>query len=199
VGRNPGEACNRLEKGLFDIGLLDLTLPDSSGAETFTRFQSLAPILPLVVLTGVENEAVGSQAIRSGVQEYLVKGSVDGKTVARAIRYAIERKKAEETLRQSEERFKAIAETTPVGIGVVGFSEAVFLYVNPAYLKVFGYSAAEILGKGTPEIYWTLRTTKDPCAAQRARFRCGIRGQAQTQGRNAVLGVVVGAAHNLWE
>jgi PAS domain S-box-containing protein len=59
-----------------------------------------------------------------------------------------------EALRQSEDRFRAIAETTPVGIGVVGLPEAVFLYVNPAYEKAFGYAKDEILGKGTPDIYW---------------------------------------------
>jgi PAS domain S-box-containing protein len=58
-------------------------------------------------------------------------------------------------LRESEERFKAIAETTPVGIGVVGLPEANFLYVNPAYVKSFGYAESEILGQGTPQIYWS--------------------------------------------
>ena len=65
-----------------------------------------------------------------------------------------EQKRMEEALRQSEERFKAIAETTPVGIGVVGLPEAAFLYVNPAYENAFGYAKDEILGKGTPDIYW---------------------------------------------
>jgi PAS domain S-box-containing protein len=67
-----------------------------------------------------------------------------------------ERKKAEEALRESEDRFKAIAETTPVGIGVVGLPEAVFLYVNPAYITTFGYTESELLGQGTPQIYWSL-------------------------------------------
>jgi PAS domain S-box-containing protein len=66
------------------------------------------------------------------------------------------RKQAEERLRESEERFKAIAEATPVGIGVVGLPEAIFLYVNPAYIKSFGYTRSELLGKGTPDIYWSI-------------------------------------------
>jgi PAS domain S-box-containing protein len=68
----------------------------------------------------------------------------------------IELARAEDALRESEERFKAIAETTPVGIGVVGLSEATFLYVNPAYVKSFGYTESEILGKGVQDIYWSI-------------------------------------------
>lgn len=68
----------------------------------------------------------------------------------------IELARAEDALRESEERFKAISETTPVGIGVVGLPEATFLYVNPAYVKSFGYTESEILGKGVQDIYWSI-------------------------------------------
>ncbi|MDD5675720.1 MAG: PAS domain S-box protein, partial [Chitinivibrionales bacterium] len=66
-----------------------------------------------------------------------------------------ERKQAENALRESEERFKAIAETAPVGIGVVSVPDAKFMYMNPAYLKEFGYEANELLGESTPQIYWS--------------------------------------------
>jgi PAS domain S-box-containing protein len=65
-----------------------------------------------------------------------------------------DRKQAEVALRESEERFKAIAETAPLGIGVVAASDATFLYVNPAYEKAFGYSTDELLGKKAPDIWW---------------------------------------------
>jgi PAS domain S-box-containing protein len=70
------------------------------------------------------------------------------------IRDINERKRVEEALRESEERFKAIAETTPVGIGVVGIPEANFLYINTSYEKAFGYAEGELLGRRTSEIYW---------------------------------------------
>jgi PAS domain S-box-containing protein len=82
------------------------------------------------------------------------RGEVAGCAVA--VQDISEHMVLEEALRESEERFKAIAETTPVGIGVVGLPEANFLYVNPTYVKSFGYAESEILGQGTPQIYWSI-------------------------------------------
>ena len=84
----------------FDIGLVDLGLPDSVGENTYLSIMKTAPKLPLIVLTGIANETLGAEAIHRGVQDYVVKGTVDGKTMARSIRYAIERKKAEEALQK---------------------------------------------------------------------------------------------------
>ena len=67
-----------------------------------------------------------------------------------------DRTQAEEALRQSEERFRVIAETTPVGIGVVALPEAKFVYVNEAYETSFGYSQKELIGRETPDIYWSI-------------------------------------------
>jgi PAS domain S-box-containing protein len=92
------DAIAKLNDRPFDVGLLDLTLPDSMGAATIDRVHKAAPGLPIVVLTGLDDEAAGVDAIRKGVQDYLVKGMVDGKTIARAIRYAIERKQTQEEL-----------------------------------------------------------------------------------------------------
>jgi signal transduction histidine kinase/DNA-binding response OmpR family regulator/putative methionine-R-sulfoxide reductase with GAF domain len=92
------DAITKLGQQTFDVGLLDLTLPDSSGPATFTRVLEAFPGLPIIVLTGASDETAGNDAIRRGVQDYLVKGTADGKAVARAIRYAIERKQANTAL-----------------------------------------------------------------------------------------------------
>ena len=92
------EALSLTRKQAFDVCLLDLSLPDSTGIETCLRMREAAPKLPIVVLTGRDEEAVGLEALRGGVQDYLSK-SVDTQTIVRSIRYAIERKAVEEELR----------------------------------------------------------------------------------------------------
>ena len=113
VQNNPGEfqfthtetlteALALCAKDTFDALLLDLSLPDVAGRETFLRARKEAPDLAIVVLTGVEDEAVGLDAVRFGVQDYLVKGQAFGRQTARTLRYAIERKRAESALKQAE-------------------------------------------------------------------------------------------------
>lgn len=89
------EAHARLARGGFDVVLLDLSLPDGHGLETVSRTVGAAPTIPIVVLTGLADEGAAFQALREGAQDYLVKGQGDGILVSRAVRYAIERKRAE--------------------------------------------------------------------------------------------------------
>ena len=100
------EAARCLRREPFDVMLLDLSLPDISGRETFLRARAEAPHLPIVVLTGQVNEAVGLEAVRHGIQDYLVKGQGDARQTVRAIRYAIERKQAEDDLKRTEEALR---------------------------------------------------------------------------------------------
>jgi signal transduction histidine kinase len=96
------DAAAELNAKTFDVMLLDLTLPDSSGRETFLRARAEAPELPIVVMTGMADETVGLEAVRYGIQDYLIKGQAYGRQTARAIRYAIERKQAETALKRAE-------------------------------------------------------------------------------------------------
>ena len=96
------EAAAHLHEQRFDVLLLDLSLPDITGRDTFVRARSEAPHLPIVVLTGEADESVGLEAVRHGIQDYLIKGQAFGLQTARAIRYAIERKQAETALKQAE-------------------------------------------------------------------------------------------------
>jgi signal transduction histidine kinase len=96
------EAAAHLQKQSFDMLLLDLSLPDSTGRETFVRARAAAAHMPIVVLTGVADEALGLEAVRHGIQDYLIKGQAYGRQTARAIRYAIQRQQAEVALRQAE-------------------------------------------------------------------------------------------------
>ena len=76
-----------------DVVLLDLSLPDSQGLETLDEVRASAPDVPVVVLTGNADEALGFEAVKRGAQDCLVKGFPDGKTLARVLRYAIERQR----------------------------------------------------------------------------------------------------------
>ena len=96
------EAMRQANLANFDVSLLDLTLPDSSGQETFLRARAEAPALPIIVMTSVDDEVIGLEAVRHGIQDYLIKGQSYGRQTARSIRYAIERKRSEEALKQAE-------------------------------------------------------------------------------------------------
>jgi sigma-B regulation protein RsbU (phosphoserine phosphatase) len=89
---------DRLAAGGVDSVLLDLSLPDSHGLETFARLHAAAPGVPIIVLSGLEDETVAVSAVQQGAQDYLVKGHVDGHVLMRAIRYAIERKRTADQL-----------------------------------------------------------------------------------------------------
>jgi len=96
--RRLSEALEYLWEKLCNVILLDLGLPDSHGIDTLVLVRAQAPGAPIVVLTGFQDEAQGDQALEEGAQDYLVKGQVDSKLVARSLRYAIARKAAEEAL-----------------------------------------------------------------------------------------------------
>lgn len=91
------EAFNALAEIRPDCVLLDLHLPDAGGVDALDRLGALDPKLPIVVLTGLNDEHFGVSAMASGAQDYLVKGRVDPETLRRAVLYAIERKRAEVT------------------------------------------------------------------------------------------------------
>jgi DNA-binding response OmpR family regulator len=97
------EGLKLLDENLFDVFLLDLSLPDSSGLETFEKAHEHDPELPIVILSGLDDEEVAVKAVREGAQDYLMKGDVNSKLLSRAINYAIERKNAEKELIESHE------------------------------------------------------------------------------------------------
>jgi diguanylate cyclase (GGDEF)-like protein len=91
-------AIEHLRNETYEAILLDLSLPDSQGLETLDRMIRSAPQTPVVVLTGLDDEQIAVRAVQSGAQDYLVKGRIDGDLLVRAIRYAVERKRAEEKI-----------------------------------------------------------------------------------------------------
>jgi serine phosphatase RsbU (regulator of sigma subunit) len=86
--------------GDIDCVLLDLGLPDAEGLDGLARLLELAPSIAVLVLTGLADEHRGTEAVAAGAQDYLVKGVIDGQLLSRAVRYAVERKRADESVRR---------------------------------------------------------------------------------------------------
>lgn len=137
VAGNLAGAIEQLVQARFDLVLLDLTLPDQQGLNTFLAIQKTAPLVPVIVLSGLSDEEVALQALRAGAQDYLLKNEFDGRLLARAIRYAIERKAVVAQLRASEEFFRLISENVTDLISVVDQSGK-RLYNSPSYQTVLG-------------------------------------------------------------
>ena len=102
------EAFKLLDEMPFDAILSDLGLPDSFGLDTFSKLYEKAPKIPIIVMTGLNDEVTGTKAVRDGAQDYLVKGQVDSNLLVRALRYAIERKQVEEEVRQKNKKLETM-------------------------------------------------------------------------------------------
>lgn len=146
LARQLSEGLERLRRGGIDVVLLDMSLPDSMGVETASRVSQQFPSVPIVVLTGLDDETFALDVVRSGAQDYLVKGHVDGNILSRVMRYAIERKRSEEALRESEERNRLIVQTANDAFIEMDAAGFVTDWNHQAEI-LFGWSRAEALGR----------------------------------------------------
>ena len=103
----------RLRQGGIVLILLDLSLPDSLGIDTFKKVQNSAPQVPIIVMSGLDDEALAIKTVHEGAQDYIVKGDVDTRLLVRAMRYAIERKRAEEELARERDLFHTLMDNLP--------------------------------------------------------------------------------------
>ena len=137
-------AVEKLSAQAADAVLLDLTLPDSEGLDTFSQIHSRFSEIPIVVLTGLSNEEGGVQAVRAGAQDYLVKGVISGTALSRVLRYGIERKRVEEALRASERRYRLLFEHNMAAVlRTVGDGHIVD--ANESCARMLGYASREEL------------------------------------------------------
>ena len=142
----------RLAQEKADLVLLDLSLPDSQGMDTFRTIRSLVPQLPVVILTGLDDKELSFQTIHEGGQDFLVKGQATPQFMDRIIRYAVERKRAQVALLRSEERYRLLFETIPSPICVFSKHTAAFLAVNQAALDHYGYSKEDVADRKSPVV-----------------------------------------------
>src|SRR6202162_4965391 len=103
------DAETHLAKGGVDIVLLDLGLPDGHGLDTVRRAHAAAPEVPLIVLTGLDDESLAAEAMKEGAQNYLIKGQIENRALPRALRHAIERHRMQtetDLIRKNQVQFK---------------------------------------------------------------------------------------------
>jgi two-component system sensor histidine kinase UhpB len=147
------QALASLDEASFDAVLLDLSLPDSHGIGTLNRVHGAKPGMPIVVMTGLDDEVLGLQLLQAGAQDYLVKGEVSASLLRRTLRYAVERKRAEVELRRSEIFLQSIVENIPHMIFVKDASELRFVRFNKAGEELLGHTREDLIGKSDYEMF----------------------------------------------
>ena len=140
------EALRKLSGREFDVILLDMNLPDSSGLDGLEKIAAACPGIAVIVLTGRDDENVGVEALKRHASDYLAKGNINPFLLTRAIRYAIERKRSEDELRASEQRLKFHFENSPLAV-VEWDADFIVTEWSREAERVFGWEKEEAIGK----------------------------------------------------
>ncbi len=146
-------ALEFLDKDTFDVVFLDLGLPDSQGIESFNEISTKAPDVPVIVLSGLDDEETAVMAVKKGVEDYLVKGQVDKNLLTRAVRYAIERKRISKILDEKQKNIEAILDAAPVGMMLIDghttvkrVNDAIRQMLNKDYKQIINQRFGDALG-----------------------------------------------------
>jgi diguanylate cyclase (GGDEF)-like protein/PAS domain S-box-containing protein len=144
-------AEKHLAEHAVDLILLDLGLPDAQGLGAVRRAHAAAPHVPLVVLTGMDDEAQAGQALQEGAQDYLIKGQIETRGLLRALRYAVERKNMEEALFVEKERAQVTLNSIGDAVACTDLSGNIS-FLNPVAEKLTGWLLAEAAGRPMAEV-----------------------------------------------
>ncbi len=153
-----GQAEKHLAGAAVDIILLDLGLPDAQGLESIRRARAVAPGVPLVVLTSLDDESMAARALQEGVQDYLIKGQIDARGLFRALRYAVERKSMQEELFGEKERAQVTLNSIGDAVICTDISGNI-TFLNLVAVRMTGWSQDEAAGRPMAEVFRVLDAT----------------------------------------
>ena len=152
------DAERHLAERAVDIVLLDLGLPDAQGLEAVRRARAAAPRVPLVVLTGLDDESLAAQALQEGAQDYLIKGQIEARGLLRALRYAIERKNMEEALFLEKELAQVTLNSIGDAVACTDISGNI-TFLNLVAERMTGWPREEGTGRPMAEVLRILDAT----------------------------------------
>jgi PAS domain S-box-containing protein len=130
----------------IDVILLDLSLSDSYGIDSFLKLSEFVPQTPILILSGLNDKTFAKDAVKNGAQDYLVKGEFEEKLLSKSIQYSIERKAGVELLRQSQETYKLLFENNPIPMYIREKDSYKIIKANNSSVQHFGYSLEDFLG-----------------------------------------------------
>ena len=149
---NLEEATQLIKEAKVDLILLNLFLSDSYGIHTFDGLFATYSEIPFIVLTEIEDDIVGKNAVKRGAQDFLIKSELTQNMLVRSISYSIERKQKEEELLRSEEKYRQLFMQSKDAI-YMSTVEGDFIDINPAGLKLFGYELEDINSLKVSDLY----------------------------------------------
>jgi diguanylate cyclase (GGDEF)-like protein/PAS domain S-box-containing protein len=150
-----GDAEKHLAANAIDVILLDLGLPDAQGLDAVRRAHAAARGIPLVVLSGLDDESMAIQAMQEGAQDYLIKGQIEPRELVRALRYAVERKSIQEALFEEQERAQVTLDC--IGDGVISTDvSGNITFLNMVAEKLTGWSLHEVVGRPMADAFRVL-------------------------------------------
>lgn len=191
----------RLRLGGVDVLLLDLSLPDSAGMDTILRARSATQEVPIVVLTGLDDEETAVEAVQQGAQDYLVKSRVNDATLIRSIRYAIQRHRIQQGVRQGRKEYDtrqlralgAQADVTTHPLPIEIFNSRVLTDQQVGDLAAsLGTVIDDVVGPGAPAMGAGISSNLQALAQELGRLNAGPRDLMEIYA-NCLQGKLIGA------
>ncbi len=159
---NAADAIQVLQQEEINLVFLDLSLPDSSGLQSYESVNEYAASIPIIVLTGLIDMEVALETMASGAQDYLIKGEFDEKLLTKSMQYSIERKKSQENLRESNERYEFVTRATNDVVWDMNLDTRTILWAGENFKRLFGY---ELQDDETDFNFWSDKIHEDERAA----------------------------------